>query len=72
MVWIDSPRRVAYVAVGDPGTLHAFDLDSGDELARIATARGAKTFALDEEGGWLYVFLPRTGRAAVYSLVGLS
>ena len=70
VVWVDSTRRVAYIAVGDPGMLHFYDLDSGDELVRIPTGRGAKTVALDEERNRLYVFLPQTGHAAVYSLVG--
>ncbi len=70
VVWVDSTRRAAYIAVGDPGVLHVFDLDSGEELVQIPTARGAKTVALDEERGRLYVFLPQTGHAALYSLDG--
>ncbi|MHB1718354.1 MAG: YncE family protein, partial [Acidimicrobiales bacterium] len=70
VVWVDATRRTAYVAVGDLGMLHVFHLDSREEITRIRTAPGAKTTALDEERGRLYVFLPEAGQAVVYSLGG--
>lgn len=70
VVWIDNTRRAAYIAVGNPGMLHVFDLDSGDELTHISIESGAKTFAIDEQRGRLYMFLPHSGHAVVYSLDG--
>jgi len=68
VLWVDTRRRAAYVAVGDPGTLHVFDLDTRTELGLVETGAGAHTTALDEERGRLYVFVPAFRETLAYSL----
>jgi YVTN family beta-propeller protein len=53
----DAARRVAYVSAAD-GTLTRFELDARGKLGRIAhiaTAKGARTAALDPRTGQLYL-----------------
>jgi hypothetical protein len=72
VIWFDAPRHCVYVAVGDPGVVEIFDVsDAEGSLARVGVVPSeldAKTTAFDAQRGRLYVFLPRTHRAAVYAI----
>jgi YVTN family beta-propeller protein len=68
VLWVDQTRRAAYVAIGDPGTLQVFGLDTRTELTRINTSEGAHTTAVDVDRGRLYIFEPALGQAVAYSL----
>jgi DNA-binding beta-propeller fold protein YncE len=55
-----------YVAVGDPGVIDVFDVQTMEKLETRPTEKGAHTIAMDAERGTVYAFLPRTHRAAVF------
>jgi DNA-binding beta-propeller fold protein YncE len=57
-----------YVAVGDPGVIDVFDTTTMENLGRVATEKGAHTFALAPAGNQVYAFLPTTHRAAIYQV----
>ena len=66
VVFFNSRLRQLYVAVGDPGIIDVFSTSSMERLATVETEAGAHTTALSPAGDRLYVFLPRSHRAAVY------
>jgi DNA-binding beta-propeller fold protein YncE len=66
VVFFDRVRKRLYVAAGDPGTIDVFDTKSMGKLGTVVTEPGAHTFALAPTGEQIYVFLPRSHRAAVY------
>ena len=66
VVWLNAQRRRLYVAIGEPGCVQAVDLDTYDIVEEIVTEQGAHTLAFDDRRQLLYVFLPKTGQAAVY------
>jgi hypothetical protein len=68
VVWFNRQRQQLYVAVGDPGVIDVFATSPVEKLATIETEGGAHTTALSPAGDWLCAFLPRTHRAAVYSI----
>ena len=67
VVWFNPKRRQLTVAVGDPGVVDVFDTMSMKSLGSVVTEQGAHTTALPPSGDGLYVFLPGTHRAAIYS-----
>ena len=66
VVFFNRQRQQLYVAVGDPGVIDVFSTSSMERLATVETEAGAHTTALSPAGDRLYVFLPRSHRAAVY------
>ncbi len=66
VVWLNAQRRRLYVAIGKPGCVQAVDLNTYDIVEEIVTEQGAHTLTFDERRQRLYVFLPKTGQAAVY------
>lgn len=67
VVFFNRQRQELYVAVGDPGVVDVFStVPPVEKLATIATEAGAHTTALSPNGDRLYVFLPKTHRAAIY------
>jgi DNA-binding beta-propeller fold protein YncE len=68
VAWFNPKRRQLYVAVGDPGVVDVFDTDSMRTLGRAETEKGAHTTAFPPSGDSLIAFLPRTHRAAIYTI----
>jgi DNA-binding beta-propeller fold protein YncE len=66
VVFFNRQRQQLYVAIGDPGIVDVFSTSPMKKLATIETEAGAHTTALAPAGDRLYVFLPRTHRAAIY------
>jgi len=65
-IWFDPARERLYVAIGEPGVLAIVDPAARTATEEIATEPGAQTTAFDPTRQRLFVFLPRTCRAAVY------
>lgn len=68
VIFLNRALRQLYVAVGDPGDIEVFDIDTMKSLGRTPTGKGAHTTALSPAGDLLYAFLPATHRAAIYRL----
>ncbi|MSP75465.1 MAG: hypothetical protein EXR12_04955 [Rhodospirillaceae bacterium] len=66
VVFFNRQRQHLYVAIGDPGVVDVFATAPMKKLATVETEPGAHTTALTPAGDRLYVFLPRTHRAAIY------
>ncbi|WP_421997019.1 YncE family protein [Reyranella sp.] len=69
VVWFNPARRQLYVAVGDPGVIDVFDTRTMMTLGTVTTEKGAHTTALPRSGDSVISFLPRTHRAALYTVV---
>jgi len=67
VVWFNAKRQQLTVAIGDPGAVDVFETTSMSNLGAVATERGAHTTALSPSGDGLYVFLPGTHRAAIFT-----
>jgi DNA-binding beta-propeller fold protein YncE len=65
--WVNPQAARLYVAIGQPGVLHAIDLDTMSEQEAVITEPGAGTTAFDVQRQQLYVFLPQTSRVAIYA-----
>jgi DNA-binding beta-propeller fold protein YncE len=65
-VWYNAARARLYVAIGRPGVLDVVDGRRPALVERVGTEDGAHTTAFDARRQRVYVFLPRSGRAAVY------
>lgn len=68
VVFFNRRHQHLYVAVGDPGVVDVFSTAPLTRLATIETEAGAHTTALSPSGDQLYVFLPRSHRAAIYDI----
>jgi len=66
VIFFNRQRRHLYVAIGNPGVIDVFATSPMQKLETIETEAGAHTTALSPAGDRLYVFLPRTHRAAIY------
>jgi YVTN family beta-propeller protein len=66
VVFFNPRRRRLYVAIGDPGVIEVLETAPLGRRQVVTTEPGAHTTAVDLAGERLYVFLPRTHRAAVY------
>lgn len=55
-----------YVAIGDPGVIDVFAMNTRTLAEVIPTEKGAHTIAFDAQHNKVYAFLPETHRAAVY------
>jgi DNA-binding beta-propeller fold protein YncE len=66
VLWYNAARHRLYIAMGPPGVVQVLDAQSTAIAEEIATEEGAHTLTFDEQRQRLYVFLPRSVRAAVY------
>jgi len=69
VLWLNAARQRLYIAMGAPGVVQVLDTQTMTLVEEIATEDGAHTLTFDEDRQRLYVFLPRSGRAAVYDEV---
>ena len=67
MIFLDPALARCYVAVGDPGVIDVIDVRAMRRIESTPTEPGAHTTALDPVRHLLYVFLPKTHRAAVFA-----
>jgi DNA-binding beta-propeller fold protein YncE len=67
VIFLDPGLARCYVAVGDPGVIDVVDARAMRRIESVATEPGAHTTALDADRHRLYVFLPKTHRAAVFT-----
>ena len=65
VIFLDPALGRCYVAIGDPGVIDVIDVRNNRRLESVPTEPGAHTTALDVRRQRLYVFLPKTHRAAV-------
>lgn len=66
VIWHDAASGRLYVAIGRPGVIDVLDTTAMVRVAQLITEEGAHTTAFDRRRRRLYVFLPRSCRAAVY------
>ncbi len=66
MVWFNPARNRLYVAIGNPGFVEVIDTRFLAPIEKLTTEEGAHTTAFDRTRQRLYVFLPRSCRAALY------
>jgi len=66
VIFLDSAQARCYVAIGDPGVIDVIDIREFRRIESVPTEPGAHTTALDTRRHLLYVFLPKTHRAAVF------
>lgn len=66
-IWYNPALSHLYVAIGQPGVVDVLDTRGMTIVQEIVTEAGAHTSAFDQRRQRLYVFLPRSGRAAVYA-----
>jgi DNA-binding beta-propeller fold protein YncE len=66
VLWLNAARQRLYIAMGPPGVVQVLNTRAMTLVEEIATEEGAHTLTFDEDRQRLYVFLPRSGRAAVY------
>jgi DNA-binding beta-propeller fold protein YncE len=65
-IWFNEQRQHLYIAIGQPGLIDVVDCQRMAIAERLTTEDGAHTTAFDAPRQLLYVFLPRSHRAAVY------
>ena len=68
-IWHNPDRSRLYVAIGHPGVVGVVDTGEMTLAQECPTEAGAHTTAFDRARQRLYVFLPQSGRAAVYQEV---
>ena len=68
-IWYNARRERLYVAIAEPGVVDVVDTSTMTITQHVITEADAHTTAYDEVRQRLYVFLPRTCRAAVYEEV---
>jgi len=66
VLFLNAARRHLYAAIGDPGVIDVFDIDTMTLLQTVPTEKGANTIAFDAVRNKVYAFLPQTHRAAVF------
>jgi DNA-binding beta-propeller fold protein YncE len=67
VIFLDPLLARCYVAVGEPAVIDVIDVRTLHRLESVPTEAGAHTTALDARRHRLYVFLPKTHRAAVFA-----
>jgi len=68
-IWHNPDGSRLYVAIGHPGVVDVVDTGEMALAQECPTEAGAHTTAFDRARQRLYVFLPQSGRAAVYQEV---
>ena len=66
VIFLNAQLRHLYVAIGDPGIIEMFDIDSMQRISVTQTESGAHTIAFDPSTNKVYAFLPQSHQAAVY------
>ncbi len=66
VIFLQPQTRRLYVAVGNPGVIDVIDIGTMRREQVVPTEAGAHTFALDRKRHKIYVFLPKSHRAAVF------
>jgi DNA-binding beta-propeller fold protein YncE len=66
-IWFNEVHHRLYVAIGKPGLIEVVDTTALKVVEQVETEEGAHTTAFDPIRQQLYVFLPRSYRAAVYT-----
>ncbi|HEY8742855.1 MAG TPA: hypothetical protein VIU62_07145 [Chloroflexota bacterium] len=69
-IWYHPNRHLLYVAIGNPGVVDVIDCRALRVVEQVVTEAGAHTTAFDPGRDRLFVFLPRSGRAAIYDEQG--
>jgi len=69
VLWLNASRQRLYIAIGAPGIVQVLDTQTMTLVEAAQTEEGAHTLTFDEERQRLYVFLPQSGRVAVYDEV---
>jgi DNA-binding beta-propeller fold protein YncE len=69
VLWLNPARHRLYVAIGQPGVVQVVNTQTLTMAETVPTEEGAHTLTFDESRQRLYVFLPRSGRAAIYAEV---
>jgi DNA-binding beta-propeller fold protein YncE len=67
VIWHNPNRQILYVAIGRPGVIDVIDTATLRRVEQVVTEDGAHTTAFDRVRQRLYVFLPRSCRAALYN-----
>lgn len=67
VIFFNDALQHLYVAIGDPGVIEVFNTGTMHLTERVQTEKGAHTLAFDPMHNEVYVLLPQTHRAAVYS-----
>jgi DNA-binding beta-propeller fold protein YncE len=66
VIFFNAALKHLYVAVGDPGVIDLFEIDSLQRIDTISTEMGAHTIGFEAVQNKVYAFLPESHRAAVY------
>lgn len=66
VIWLNADRHRLYCAIGKPGIIEVIDTQKTIVDEKVNTEEGAHTFTFDKKRQKLYVFLPKSCRAAVY------
>ncbi len=66
VIFLNPALQKLYVAVGDPGLIDVFDVQSMRRVETIPTEAGAHTLGFDPARNKVYAFLPKTHRAMVF------
>lgn len=66
VLFANTTRRHLYAAIGDPGVIEVFDLDTMALLQTVQTGVGARTMAFDAVRNKVYALLPQPHSIAVF------
>jgi DNA-binding beta-propeller fold protein YncE len=66
VIFLNAQLRHLYVAIGNPGIIEVFDIDTMQRISVTETEPGAHTIAFDPKTNKVYAFLPQSHQAAVY------
>jgi hypothetical protein len=66
VIFVNTKLRHLYVAIGNPGIIELFDIDTLHRIGVTQTESGAHTIAFDPSADKVYAFLPHSHRAAVF------
>jgi DNA-binding beta-propeller fold protein YncE len=66
VIFANSARRHLYAAIGDPGVIEVFDMDTLKLIQTVPTGSGAHTMAFDPVRNKVYALLPQTHGVAVF------
>jgi DNA-binding beta-propeller fold protein YncE len=66
VLFANTARRHLYAAIGDPGVIELFDLDTMALLQTVQTGAGAHTMAFDAVRNKVYALLPQPHSIAVF------
>lgn len=70
VIWYNQSRRRLYCAIGKPGIIEVIDTKEFVISEEIKTEEGTHTLAFNSSKQFLYAFLPKSCRIAVYEETG--